>query len=227
MSDVDTRRGEQEQRYCARCGASMESGAKFCGACGTPADGATASGQEWKRLTEDVKSVTRAGMDNARKGVARGMQFAGEKFSSAAENMQQESADQEEGKEKPEKKKTGKIVFGVVSAVLIVLLLIGLFGKNPIQDVKDIVFDQYGTQTLGTAVKQSIPEASWDSVKIDDKRYTVTVSGYCPDLFSVVQVDFDVNYSGDYVYAKTMNVWMDGDCYDDIFSIALVMQGIY
>lgn len=225
MSDVDINKEGQEKRYCSRCKVSLEPGTKFCGACGTPVDSSTASGQEFQRLAEDVKSAARAGMDNARKGVARGIQFAGEKFSSAAENMQQEREEHPGSKEKA--KKIGKIISGAASVILVVLIVIAFVGKDPVRDVKDIVFDQYGTQTLGAAVKQSIPEAAWESVKVDDKRYMVTVSGFCPDLSSVIQVNFDVNYSGDYVYAKPVDVLMDGDYYDDIFAIALAMEALY
>lgn len=252
-NEVKTDQSAQENRerepalnsFCRKCGAALGAGAKFCGACGTPVDRAfssgQASGQELQQLADSAKAAAKAGAASARKNMAKGMEYAGEKISSAAEKMRQDkqeervsSGEDTAGNQaqtalvSPGKlKRVWKAFTGIASVIVIVLILTNLFFRNPVGDLKDLVFDQYGSQTLGEAVKKSVPEASWDSVKLGDKHYTVTVSGFCPDMSSNIQLEFDVNYSGEYIYAKPTGLIMDGEHYDDIFSIALVMGAIY
>lgn len=254
MSDYETKTDKPIQKgreqepspnsYCRKCGAALGAGAKFCGTCGTPVDAdlsGQATGQELQQLADSAKAVAKAGMENARKNVAKGLGAAGERISSAAEKMNQdrqpggafrESGTGEnivrEGTELRGKwKKIWKAASGVVSVIIVIFILINLFGNDPVRDMKSMKFDQYGSQTFGEAVKASIPEASWHSTKIDGKHYTVTVSGFCPDVSSNIQIELDVNYSGEYIYAKPVGLVMDGEHYDDIFTIALVMGAIY
>jgi len=42
-----------------------------------------------------------------------------------------------------------------------------------------------------------------------------------------VELSFDINYADDYVYASAKEVILDGDYYDDAFTIAFVLGSIY
>lgn len=125
------------------------------------------------------------------------------------------------------KKKRIRLVAGAVVVLVVIIVLAALLRTDPVLDVKDIVFDQYGTMKFGDAVERNIPEAEWESEKIGEKHYTVTVYGFCPDLASNIQLDFDVNYSGDYVYAKVIYGYIDGEYFDDLLSISMVMETLY
>lgn len=118
-------------------------------------------------------------------------------------------------------------ILQVAVIAVVIFAVVSLSGKHPVSDTKKMVFDQYGPQTFGEAVESGIPEAVWDSTKVGSKHYTVTVSGFCPDLSSNVQMEFDVNYSGDYAYAKLTGITVDGEYYDDIFTTALVIEALY
>lgn len=230
--------------FCRKCGSFLGTEAKFCGTCGTPVDAASSgqtTGQELQQFTDSAKAVAKAGINSARKNVAKGLGAAGEKISFAAEKMNQnkqanctsqemdvgENSVHAEPVTHKKVKRRWKVFLGIVSVMVVIFVLMNLFGKDPVKDMKNVKFDQYGSQTFGEAVEASIPESSWNSVKINSKHYTVTVSGFCPDLSSNIQIEFDVNYSGDYVYAKSIGVTIDGEYYDDIFNTALVMGIIY
>ena len=61
----------------------------------------------------------------------------------------------------------------------------------------------------------------------DSTHYIVTVSGFIPEIYSNVELSFDINYADDYVYASAKEVILDGDYYDDAFTIAFVLGSIY
>jgi ribosomal protein L40E len=245
----------KKSSFCRKCGTSLEPGVKFCGVCGTPVEDSAQTGQELQQLADSAKAVAKVGIENARKNVAKGMVFAGEKMASAAEKIQNE-ARKEENPESPadfnhdeeaehipdsepgvamqsplptqKTKSKWKTIIKVAVIIIIVLGISKLFlGKNPVKDVKTVVFDQYGSQTLGAAMKSSMPQASWSSKKVANKHYEVSVDGFCPDLGSNIVIDFDVNYLDDTIYARVTSVTINGDYYDDILSIALVMNAIY
>ncbi len=125
------------------------------------------------------------------------------------------------------KKKRKRLMAGVAGVVVVVIVLAVLLRTDPVLDMKGIVFDQYGAAEFGNVIESSIPEAKWGAEKLEDKHYTVTVYGFCPDLASNIQLYFDVNYSGDYVYAKPIYGYIDGEYFDDLFSISVVMETLY
>lgn len=239
-----TEEEKTESLFCKKCGATLELGAKFCGKCGTTINVEIETGQELKQLTDSAKLAAKASMDNARKGLAKGMALTGEKILSTANKLHEENkkdnilqnADSmdsaikiEETSKEESKRKTiiKEIISGIVSIMVFLLILNFLFGKHPIQDTKDIVFDEYGSQNLGEVIQDAIPEASWDSEKVDNKHYTVMVSGFCPNLLSEIQLNFDVHYFGEQVYVKIVSVIQDGEYYDDFLSVGLILAGIY
>lgn len=262
-----TEEEKTENLFCRKCGAVLELGAKFCGKCGTIVDIETETGQELKQLTDSAKLAAKAGMNSARKGLAKGMALTGAKILSTANKLHEENkmdnvlqnADsvdsavktEETSKEESETKtiikevisgikieETSKeeskgktiimeIISGIVGIMVFLLMLNFLFGNHPVQDTKDIVFDEYGSQNLGEVIQDAIPEASWDSKKVDKKHYTVMVSGFCPNLSSEIQLNFDVHYFGEQVYVKIVSVIQDGEYYDDFLSVGFILAGIY
>lgn len=81
--------------------------------------------------------------------------------------------------------------------------------------------------TFGEAIEENVKNTSWESEKVDSTHYIVTVNGFIPDTYSNIELSFDLNYADDYVYASAKEVVLDGDYYDDSFSISFVMGVIY
>lgn len=232
---------EQEQPlYCQKCGAKLEPGTKFCGRCGTSTD--SAAGQEFQQFADSAKAAAQAGMNSAKKGAAKGMAYAAERMAAAAEKMKQKGAESQTKSEDIQKndvqderdktvnsipKKKWLPLTGIAAVVVVIILAVSLLGNSPVADVQDIVFDQYGTISLGDAVAISMPEAKWSSEKIDSKHYTVTVEGFFPETAANVAVIFDVNYSGEWVYANPIRVTINGESFTDFDSIAIAMGLIY
>lgn len=152
--------------------------------------------------------------------------FCGKCGAQVSDNMNLNS---EAGKKEDtdRKKKKRKRLIAITVAVLVVVIIFSTQKTNPVRDMKNIVFDQYGTLEFGNVVKRAIPDAKWESEKLGKKHYTVTVQGFCPNLYSDIELAFDINYSGDSVYAKLKYGYIDGEYFDDLFSSEIVMEGLY
>lgn len=200
-----TEEEKNENLFCSKCGAPIELGAGFCGKCGIAVGGETGTGQEFKQLADSAKLAAKAGMDNARKGLAKGMVLAGEKISSTAEKLQNNtdgmpientenpqpmgSAEQEQQNSDVNTrsssgslniKKWGKRVLVILVAVFIVKSL--FFGSDQyINAVKGSVLPQYDYGVnLGKSLHTWFAgEETWDTYENGDVRY-VSVSGVCP-----------------------------------------------
>ncbi len=131
--------------------------------------------------------------------------------------------------EKAQQKKQGKLksILSGIGSLIIIVAVIYSFTKHPTSELKDIVFEDYGDITFGEAVKENVRNTSWESEKVDSTHYIVTVSGFIPEIYSNVELSFDINYADDYVYASAKEVILDGDYYDDAFTIAFVFGYIY
>ena len=90
-----------------------------------------------------------------------------------------------------------------------------------------MVFDNWGVTEIGEAAKQSLDDPEWSSSKIAKKRYYVTVSGYCREYDCMLSVTFEVNYSGDNVYAQAASCRWGTETCTDAVSIAMAMNAIY
>ena len=118
------------------------------------------------------------------------------------------------------------IIVVFVGYVIVTTFLPNLI-RNPVNDLQDVVFEDYGTMTLGEAVDSTVENARWSSEEVDDTHYLVTLSGFQPDLYANFEATFDVNYTDDYVYASISSVEYGGETYTDIFSLAFVLSAIY
>ena len=120
-----------------------------------------------------------------------------------------------------------KAIGSALSTIITIIVAIYLFTNHPVSDVKDMVFDNWGVTEIGEAAKQSLDNPEWSSSKIAKKRYYVTVSGYCREYDCMLSVTFEVNYSGDNVYAQAASCRWGTETCTDAVSIAMAMNAIY
>lgn len=221
---------ENKITKCVSCGAELTEGAKFCEKCGHAV--------EQKKDAEQYCSV-------CGEKIEEGTSFCikcGHAFSEDVKGSESTEFNEEPIKEKPgpekvaetpvqpgqtvEKKglnKKIKIVIGVCIVVVAIFLFRVLSANDPIGDTKNLVFDTYTTETMGTIVEKSMSNVNWEKVENDKTHYTVSVSGFVPDLYGNVKITFDVNYVDDLVYGKIVSVVYDDEMYTDDFTIAYVM----
>lgn len=121
---------------------------------------------------------------------------------------------------KKERIPVSTILVGVAVVVVIIMFFSYDSASN---DLKGIVFDQYTTLEFGEVVDRNISKADWSSEKIDNDFYQVTVSGFCPSIYSNISATFNVNYGDDMVYAAIDHAVVDGEYVDDMISLAVVM----
>lgn len=131
--------------------------------------------------------------------------------------------------EKQAKKAFGKIKSVLSSLVTIALIIAAIsgFSKHPVTNMKEVVFDDFGAETIGEAVERSITHPEWSADKIDKNHYRVTVKGFMKDIGGNFSMTFDMNYLDDEVYAKPILAAYDGEAFDDWFSIAIAMGLLY
>lgn len=207
-------KGERESGtpgFCGKCGAPLTEGVKFCGRCGASVDGSP-SGQELQQLAESAKAAADAQEET--------------RAADAPPNSENQGA--KDGQAVKDALKMIKTwVERIAGIALIIFLYWAFFTKKPILDVQNMVFEQYSSRSFKEAVNLSIPEPTWEKEKLGKKHYMVTVSGFCPDLYSNIEIIFDVNYSGGDAYGSVEGVRLDGEYYDDLLSIGIVMGAIY
>lgn len=129
-------------------------------------------------------------------------------------------------------KKSGKVelIKSIISLILVIGVIVAIVysvQRHPVSDLKDIVFDEYGSETLGDAVDNSMINVSWDTEKISKTKYQVTLTGFSTELYSDLTLTFNLTYGDDRVYAKLDHLLQDGEYYDDFYSIALALSTIY
>lgn len=90
-----------------------------------------------------------------------------------------------------------------------------------------MIFRQYGTIELGDAVERSLTNAKWESDKIDNETYKVTVTGFSPNLTSAISVTFGVSYYGDSSRVTVLHSMVNGEYFDDEYSNELVLGILY
>lgn len=115
--------------------------------------------------------------------------------------------------------------------LLVVVLVVGSMiyssQKRPIHDLKDIVFDDYGTLTLGDAVEETMRNVEWTQEKISKTHYKVTLSGFLPEEYANISLVFDVNYADNHVYAHTESVVWNDEAYSNGFMVSYALDTIY
>ncbi|MBQ8780286.1 MAG: zinc ribbon domain-containing protein [Oscillospiraceae bacterium] len=116
----------------------------------------------------------------------------------------------------------------VLGIIVILIILFDSVKSAAISDLKSIVFDQYGSSlTLGDAADLHLDKVNWESEKISDDEYKVTLQAFSAEIGTVFSVEFRVTYMNDMVYALPVAVNLVGEEYKDDQSIWQVMSIIY
>ncbi len=134
-----------------------------------------------------------------------------------------------EKKQKPFEKYKKYIITAIIAivAVIVVISIISSAGGDAIESLKGIVFDEFGTATLGDAAEKNLSNLKWESEKINDNEHTVRLDGYSTEYMTKLAIEFDVTFVDDMAYASASKVWVDGEEYTDYSSICYVMEIIY
>lgn len=126
--------------------------------------------------------------------------------------------------------KSGVSLARLGACVLIIGMIVLLFfhfQNKPVNDLKNVVFKDYGSITLGEAVDKYMRNEEWSKEKIDSTHYRVTLSGFIPKEYANISITFDINYANDRVYASAKQfVWNDV-FYDNTIMIAQALEAIY
>ena len=99
--------------------------------------------------------------------------------------------------------------------------------RFPVKDLKSIVFEDYGSITLGEAVEKNLRNEEWSKEKVDDTHYEVTLSGFIPKEYANISITFDVNYADDHVYASARKFKWNDNYYDNSYMISQALEAIY
>ena len=79
-------------------------------------------------------------------------------------------------------------------ALPVMIMMLCIFGdfvlNRPAYELKDIVWDQFGSQTLEQVVNANFDDPKWSSTKIDDDHATVYIEGYMPYYGENVRLEF-------------------------------------
>ena len=84
--------------------------------------------------------------------------------------------------------------------------------KDPVQDVKDFVFYDYGAIPFGTVVDSVMPGTTWSSTG-GGSTYMVTMSGMYD--FVPISATFQVTYSGSVPYVRFLSASVMGETVSD------------
>ena len=131
--------------------------------------------------------------------------------------------------EKQTKRAFGKIksILSTIVTIALIIAAISGFSKHPVANMKDVVFEDFSSVTIGEAVESSITHPEWSSEKIDKNHYLVTVEGFMKSVSGNFRMTFDVNYVDDDMYAKPKYASYDGEVFDDWFSLTIAMGLLY
>lgn len=192
--------------FCAKCGVLLPDTVKYCYKCGWQV---IQQGNETTQPPQQTKDCAQAQ----------------ESTKQANENTQYAS-------EQPAHQKKSsfgflKKIISAVVAILVLVAIISAFQKHPVNDLKDVIFDNYGTVTFGDAVDKTMRNIEWNTEKISKTHYQVTVSGFMPDTYANASLTFSLNYSDDHVYAHLDHIIWNDEYFDDAFNLSYAMTAIY
>ncbi len=123
------------------------------------------------------------------------------------------------------KKSLKRILYiaGTIIAIALILMVISE-SKSPVNNVKELIFEEYTDQKIGTTTEQVFKYSpKWKYEKISSDYYQVTVSGFFEELNMNIDAVFDYNDYGDYFYANLKYVVINGQTYNDNLSLRTVM----
>ena len=204
--------------YCSKCGNRVIDSAIFCPKCGVKL--------ETSKILSESEEVSEKSIIHEKNQSDLGVKIHEQTLyndeSNTCEDRKKADADIK-FKNKP--KKLGLGACGIVAIIFIAFMLFG--GRNPISDTKRIIFEQYGTISLGEATDRYLEEVDWESEKINDNEYKVTLQAFSNEVAFRFLVEFRVTYVDDRVYAIPRAVSIAGEEYTDDMSLWEIMSIIY
>lgn len=212
---------DTNQLVCPRCGVIVPPTAHFCRKCGA------ALHQEHMATEKDDEKKQAESDDDIFETYYS--YYAGEDPEDSSDQARQNASEERQSGQNTSSTTAvnWKAIGSVLSTIITVALLIFFLMRHPVMDTKGIVFEDWGKVELGEAVEHSLTDVEWMSDKIGSKLYHVTVSGYSREWGCPISLTFEVNYSGDHVYAEAISGRWDGEYFSDVFSIAAAMATIY
>lgn len=124
----------------------------------------------------------------------------------------------------PAKKAVPKWVLVVVIAAAAFAVFWFFIRKDPVQDVKDFVFYDYGAIPFGTVVDSVMPGTTWSSTG-GGSTYMVTMSGMYD--FVPSSATFQVTYSGSVPYVRFLSTSVMGETVSDPEDFVPALYDIY
>ncbi len=120
-----------------------------------------------------------------------------------------------------------KVIIPIIIVIVVILLLIGNSENSVVSDVKDMVFEQYGTISIGEAADRYLDKVDWTSQKISDDEYIVTLHAFSEELSATFSIDFRVTSVDDTVYALASSVTFLEEEYTDDMTVTQILAMIY
>ena len=113
------------------------------------------------------------------------------------------------------------------------MIIIGLLAVNSTgvySDVKSIVFDDIGPETIGELIDENVKGAEWSQEKIDSDSRLVFVEGYCPAYSEDIRITFFYEKLDDgyrEVSLQSIDFPESGEYYNDAFSAGMIWASFY
>ncbi len=120
----------------------------------------------------------------------------------------------------------------IISAVIVVIAIIVIAAFSNERNVaktmrENVVFEKFGSKTIGDAAERNLEDITWDSEKINNKDYIVTLEGFSDEFDEDIMLTFDVTLEDGDIYATVDSVEIDGEEYDDWETIYTVLGVVY
>ena len=130
------------------------------------------------------------------------------------------------------KKKISLLAAPIALPVMIMMLCIfGDFVLNrPAYELKDVVWDQFGSQTLEQVVNANFDDPEWSSTWVDDTHATVYVEGYMPYYGENIRLEFQYEKLDEDTVVGSLKriVFLDSvEAYSNSIASALFLQQMY
>ena len=130
------------------------------------------------------------------------------------------------------KKKISLLAAPIALPVMIMMLWgFGDFVLNrPAYELRDVVWEQYGSQTLERVVNANFDDPEWSSTKIDDNHATVYIEGYMPYYGENVRLEFAYEELDESTIGGSLKriVFLDSmEAYSNNIASALFLQQMY
>lgn len=141
-----------------------------------------------------------------------------------------------ESKDNHDDSLTKKKISLLAAPIALPVILLALWGfgnfvlNRPAYELKDVVWDQYGSQTLEQVVNANFDDPEWSSTKIDDDHATVYIEGYMPYYGENVRLEFAYEELDESTISGSLEriVFLDSvEAYSNDIASALFLQQMY